>query len=37
MSAHYKWYPASEEVTIPWNARYSFPTQVRFIDTSLLK
>ena len=27
MSAHFKWYPASEEVVIPWNARYSFPSQ----------
>ena len=27
MSAHFKWYPASEEVTVPWNARYSFPSQ----------
>ncbi|MFA7327750.1 MAG: hypothetical protein WC121_13870 [Candidatus Kapaibacterium sp.] len=27
MSAHFKWYPADEEATIPWNARYSFPSQ----------
>ncbi len=27
MSAHFKWYPASEEVVVPWNARYSFPSQ----------
>lgn len=27
MSAHFKWYPASEEVIVPWNARYSFPSQ----------
>jgi len=27
MSSHFKWYPASEEVVIPWNARYSFPSQ----------
>ena len=27
MSTHFKWYPASEEVVIPWNARYSFPSQ----------
>lgn len=27
MSSHFKWYPASEEVIIPWNARYSFPSQ----------
>lgn len=27
MSAHFKWYPATEEVVVPWNARYSFPAQ----------
>ena len=27
MSAHFKWYDASEEVVVPWNARYSFPSQ----------
>lgn len=27
MSAHFKWYPATEEVVIPWNARYNFPSQ----------
>lgn len=27
MSAHFKWYPGSEEVVVPWNARYSFPSQ----------
>jgi hypothetical protein len=27
MSAHFKWYPSSEEVVIPWNARYSYPSQ----------
>lgn len=27
MSAHYKWYPSESEVTVPWNARYSFPSQ----------
>lgn len=27
MSAHFKWYPSSEEVVVPWNARYSFPSQ----------
>ena len=27
MATHFKWYPASEEVIIPWNARYSFPSQ----------
>jgi len=28
MSTHFKWYPASEEVIVPFNARYSFPSQV---------
>lgn len=27
MSAHYKWYPSSEEVVVPFNATYSFPSQ----------
>lgn len=27
MSAHFKWYPSSEEVIVPWNARYAFPSQ----------
>lgn len=27
MSSHYKWYPSSEETIVPWNARYSFPSQ----------
>lgn len=27
MSSHFKWYPSSEEVVVPWNARYSFPSQ----------
>lgn len=27
MSSHFKFYPGSEEVVIPWNARYSFPSQ----------
>lgn len=27
MSTHFKWYPSSEDVTVPWNARYSFPSQ----------
>jgi len=27
MAAHYKWYPSSEEVVVPWNARYAFPSQ----------
>lgn len=27
MSAHFRWYPATEETVVPWNARYSFPSQ----------
>jgi hypothetical protein len=27
MASHFKWYPSSSEVTVPWNARYSFPSQ----------
>lgn len=27
MSSHFKWYPTGEEATVPWNARYSFPSQ----------
>lgn len=27
MSGHFKWYPSSEDVVVPWNARYSFPSQ----------
>lgn len=27
MSSHFKWYPGSDEVVVPWNARYSFPSQ----------
>lgn len=27
MTSHFKWYPSSEEVVIPWNARYQFPSQ----------
>ena len=27
MSSHFKWYPGSEEVVVPWNARYAFPSQ----------
>ena len=27
MATHFKWYPDNEEVIIPWNARYSFPSQ----------
>lgn len=27
MSAHFKWYPSSEESVVPWNARFSFPSQ----------
>lgn len=27
MASHFKWYPSSSEVIVPWNARYSFPSQ----------
>ena len=27
MASHFKWYPSSEEVTVPFNARYNFPSQ----------
>lgn len=27
MASHFKWYPASEEIIVPWNARYAFPSQ----------
>lgn len=27
MASHFKWYPGSDEVVVPWNARYSFPSQ----------
>ena len=27
MTSHYRWYPASEDVVIPWNASYEFPSQ----------
>lgn len=27
MASHFSWYPSSDSVTIPWNARYSFPSQ----------
>ena len=27
MASHFKWYPSSEEVVVPYNARYSFPSQ----------
>lgn len=27
MASHFKWYPSDEEVVVPWNARYSFPSQ----------
>lgn len=27
MSAHFKWYPGSEEVIVPWNAQFQFPSQ----------
>jgi hypothetical protein len=27
MSSHFRWYPAESEVVVPWNARYSYPSQ----------
>lgn len=27
MASHFKWYPGSEEVVVPWNAQYQFPSQ----------
>ena len=27
MTDHFRFYPSSDEITIPWNARYSFPSQ----------
>ena len=27
MSAHFKWYPSSDDVIVPFNARYEFPSQ----------
>jgi len=27
MSSHFRWYPAESEIVVPWNARYSFPSQ----------
>ena len=27
MASHFKWYPSSGEVVVPFNARFSFPSQ----------
>ena len=27
MASHFSWYPSSDSVTIPWNARFAFPSQ----------
>ena len=27
MASHFKWYPGSDDVTVPFNARFSFPSQ----------
>lgn len=27
MASHFKWYPSSSEIVVPFNARYSFPSQ----------
>lgn len=34
MSSHFAWYPSSDAVTIPWNARYSFPSQANKTNKS---
>jgi hypothetical protein len=26
MSSHYKWYPSTDDVTVPWNAQYEYPS-----------
>jgi hypothetical protein len=26
MSSHFKWYPSSDDVVVPWNAQYEFPS-----------
>jgi len=28
MASHFKWYPSETETVVPFNARYSFPSQV---------
>lgn len=27
MASHFSWYPSNDSVTVPWNARYEFPSQ----------
>ncbi len=27
MSQHFKWYPGQDEVVVPWNATFQFPSQ----------
>ncbi len=27
MASHFSWYPSADNVVVPWNARYSFPSQ----------
>lgn len=27
MASHFRWYPSESEVIVPFNARYSFPSQ----------
>lgn len=34
MSSHFAWYPSSDAVTIPWNARYAFPSQANKTNKS---
>lgn len=31
MASHFKWYPAESEIIVPFNARYSFPSQVSLL------
>lgn len=35
MATHFKWYPSSEEVIVPFNARYSFPSQANKAQKSV--
>ncbi len=34
MSSHFSWYPSSDSVTVPFNARYSFPSQANKTNKS---
>jgi len=41
MSSHFRWYPSSDEMVVPFMAQYAFPSQVRsqakLRQTNLLK